>query len=130
MEDKAHFPPVNPVSAGLSGKCPRCGQGRLFDGFLSVRKSCQACGQDFSFADSGDGPAVFVIMLVGFVIVALVLFVELSFQPPIWVHMVIWLPLTVLLAGLVLRPLKGLLIALQFRHKAEEGRLETRSGDD
>lgn len=129
MEDKAHFPPVNPVSAGLSGKCPRCGQGRLFEGFLSVRKSCAACGLDYSFADSGDGPAVFVIMLVGFVIVGLVLFVELSFQPPIWLHLVLWLPLTVILAASVLRPLKGLMIALQFRHKAEEGRLDT-TGED
>lgn len=124
MEDKAHFAPVNPVSAGLTGKCPRCGQGNLFSGFLGIRKSCQACGLDFSFADSGDGPAVFVIMLVGFVIVGLVLFVELSFQPPVWVHLIIWLPLTVVLSGLVLRPLKGLMIALQFRHKAEEGRLD------
>lgn len=129
MEDKAHFPPVNPVSAGLSGKCPRCGQGRLFEGFLSVRKSCAACGLDYSFADSGDGPAVFVIMLVGFVVVGLVLFVELSFQPPIWLHLVLWLPLTVILAASVLRPLKGLMIALQFRHKAEEGRLDT-TGED
>lgn len=125
MEDKAHFPSVNPVSAGLSGKCPRCGQGRLFDGFLSVKKSCSACGLDYSFADSGDGPAVFVIMIVGFVIVGLVLFVELSFQPPIWLHLVLWLPLTVILAASVLRPLKGLMIALQFRHQAEEGRLDT-----
>lgn len=125
MEDKAHFPSVNPVSAGLSGKCPRCGQGRLFDGFLSVKRSCTACGLDYSFADSGDGPAVFVIMIVGFVIVGLVLFVELSFQPPIWLHLVLWLPLTVILAASVLRPLKGLMIALQFRHKAEEGRLDT-----
>lgn len=125
MEDKAHFPSVNPVSAGLSGKCPRCGQGRLFDGFLSVKRSCSACGLDYSFADSGDGPAVFVIMIVGFVIVGLVLFVELSFQPPIWLHLALWLPLTVLLAASVLRPLKGLMIALQFRHKAEEGRLDT-----
>ena len=69
-------------------------------------------------------PAVFVIMLVGFVIVGLVLFVELSFQPPIWLHLVVWLPLTVLLAGLVLRPLKGLMIALQYRHQAQEGRLD------
>jgi uncharacterized protein (DUF983 family) len=129
MEDKAHFPPVNPVSSGLSGKCPRCGQGNLFDGFLSVKKSCMSCGLDFSFADSGDGPAVFVIMLVGFVIVGLVLFVELSFQPPIWLHMVLWLPLTVILAGLVLRPLKGLMIALQFRHQAEEGRLDDGGGN-
>lgn len=125
MEDKAHFPSANPVSAGLSGKCPRCGQGRLFDGFLSVKRSCSACGLDYSFADSGDGPAVFVIMIVGFVIVGLVLFVELSFQPPIWLHLVLWLPLTVILAASVLRPLKGLMIALQFRHKAEEGRLDT-----
>lgn len=129
MEDKAHFPSVNPVSAGLSGKCPRCGQGRLFDGFLSVKTSCAACGLDYSFADSGDGPAVFVIMIVGFIIVGLVLFVELSFQPPIWLHLLLWLPLTVVLAASVLRPLKGLMIALQFRHKAEEGRLDT-AGED
>lgn len=128
MEDKAHFPPVNPVSSGLAGKCPRCGQGKLFDGFLSVRNSCTSCGLDYSFADSGDGPAVFVIMIVGFIVVALVLFVELSFQPPTWVHLVLWLPLTVVLAGGVLRPLKGLLIALQYRHKAQEGRLDL--GDD
>ena len=124
MEDKAHFPSVNPVTAGLSGKCPRCGQGKLFDGFLGIRKSCSACGLDYSFADSGDGPAVFVIMLVGFIVVALVLFVELAYQPPIWLHLILWLPLTVLLAGGSLRPLKGLMIALQFRHKAEEGRLD------
>lgn len=130
MEDKAHFPPVNPVSAGLSGKCPRCGQGNLFEGFLGLKKTCLSCGLDYDFADSGDGPAVFVIMLVGFVIVGLVLFVELSFQPPIWLHMVLWLPLTVLLAGLVLRPLKGLMIALQFRHQAEEGRLDNDTPSD
>ena len=88
-------------------------------------KICGACGLDYSFADSGDGPAVFVIMIVGFVVVGLVLFVELSFQPPIWLHLVLWLPLTVILAASVLRPLKGLMIALQFRHQAEEGRLDT-----
>lgn len=129
MADKAHFPPVNPMPAGLSAKCPRCGQGKLFDGFLSVKKSCAACGLDYSFADSGDGPAVFVIMIVGFIVVALVLFVELSFQPPIWLHLIIWLPLTVILAAGVLRPLKGLMIALQFKHKAEEGRLDTSNGN-
>lgn len=125
MEDKAHFPPVNPVTAGLSGGCPRCGQGKLFDGFLSVKRSCSTCGLDYSFADSGDGPAVFVIMIVGFIVVGLVLFVELSFQPPIWLHLILWLPLTVVLAGGILRPLKGLMIAVQYRHKAEQGRLDT-----
>lgn len=125
MEDKAHYPPVNPVSAGLAGSCPRCGQGKLFAGFLSLKPSCAACGLDYGFADSGDGPAVFVIMLVGFVVVALVLFVELSFQPPVWVHLLLWLPLTVVLAAGVLRPLKGLMIALQYKHSAAEGRLDT-----
>ncbi|MGS4885293.1 DUF983 domain-containing protein [Roseibium sp. MB-4] len=124
MEDKAHFPPVNPVTAGLSGACPRCGQGKLFDGFLRVKGSCSTCGLDYSFADSGDGPAVFVIMIVGFIVVGLVLFVELSFQPPVWLHLILWLPLTVVLAGGILRPLKGLMIAVQYRHKAEEGRLD------
>ncbi|OJJ13193.1 hypothetical protein BKI51_03860 [Alphaproteobacteria bacterium AO1-B] len=124
MEDKSHFPPVNPVTAGLSGACPRCGQGKLFDGFLSVKRSCSTCGLDYSFADSGDGPAVFVIMIVGFIVVGLVLFVELSFQPPVWLHLILWLPLTVVLAGGILRPLKGLMIAVQYRHKAEEGRLD------
>ncbi|MEP3048571.1 MAG: DUF983 domain-containing protein [Roseibium sp.] len=128
MEDKAHFPPANPASAGLAGKCPRCGQGKLFDGFLSVKSSCMACGLDFDFADSGDGPAVFVIMIVGFLIVGLVLFVELSFQPPIWLHLLLWLPLTIVMAAGVLRSLKGLMIGLQYRHDAEEGRLDT--GDD
>lgn len=124
MIDKAQYPPANPVSAGLAGRCPRCGQGRLFDGFLALRSGCSACGLSYDFADSGDGPAVFVIMLIGFVIVGLVLIVELSFQPPIWVHMVLWLPLTAILAAAVLRPLKGLLIAMQFRHQAEEGKLD------
>ncbi len=128
MNDQANFPPANPVSAGLSGHCPRCGEGRLFKGFLGLRERCSNCGLNYNFADSGDGPAVFVIMIVGFIIVGMVLFVELSFQPPIWVHMVIWLPLTVILAGLVLRPLKGLMIAMQYRHNAQEGRLD--EGDD
>jgi len=125
MEDKALYPPQNAAKAGLAGLCPRCGQGRLFKGFLSMRPACANCGLDFSFADAGDGPAVFVIMIVGFVIVGLVLAVELIYQPPIWLHLVVWLPLTAILSLGVLRPLKGLLIALQYRNKAQEGRLES-----
>ncbi|SHL46043.1 DUF983 domain-containing protein [Roseibium suaedae] len=124
MSDKAHFAPVNPVSSGLSGHCPRCGEGRLFKGYLTVRPNCSNCGLDFSFADSGDGPAAFIIMLVGFVVVGLALAVELTYQPPIWVHMLLWLPLTVILGAGIMRPLKGLLIALQYRHNAEEGKLD------
>ncbi|WP_417666712.1 DUF983 domain-containing protein [Roseibium sp.] len=129
MTDKAHFPPVSPVRAGLKGHCPRCGEGKLFKGFLGLLERCSNCGLPFDFADSGDGPAVFVIMIVGFVVVGLVLAVELAYQPPIWLHMVLWLPLTVVLAGGILRPLKGLLIALQYRHNAQEGQLEDPSNN-
>ncbi|MTI42944.1 uncharacterized protein (DUF983 family) [Roseibium hamelinense] len=124
MTGKADFPKANPVKAGLSGACPSCGQGKLFNGFLSLKPACAVCGQRFDFADSGDGPAVFVIMIVGFIVVGLVLAVELTYQPPIWVHMVLWLPLTVVLAAGALRPLKGLMIALQFQNNAKEGELD------
>ncbi|MBO0345894.1 DUF983 domain-containing protein [Roseibium sp. CAU 1637] len=125
MTDKAHFPTVNPVKAGLSGSCPQCGEGKLFKGFLGLRERCSNCGLNYDFADAGDGPAVFVTLLVGFIVVALVLWVEFTFQPPIWLHLIIWLPLTCILAGGSLRPLKGLMIAQQFRHSAREGRLDT-----
>lgn len=112
-----------PLSTGLRGLCPRCGQGRLFDGYLSVRPACEACGLDFAFADSGDGPAFFVMSIVGVVVVACAMLVEFSYEPPIWLHGLLWLPLTVVLSFAMIRPAKGLMIALQFRHGAEEGRL-------
>lgn len=122
--DRAQYPQQNPLRTGLRGRCPRCGQGRLFDGFLTVRPQCGNCGLAFDFADSGDGPAVFIIMLVGFVVVGLALVVEVAFQPPIWLHMALWLPLTLVLGLGMLRPLKGLMIAQQYRHSAKEGRLD------
>ena len=118
------YPPRSVLAVGLRGRCPRCGEGRLFDGFLKTAPGCRACGLDYGFADSGDGPAVFIMMIVGFLIVGLVLFVELKFQPPIWLHMVLWLPLTVIVALGLLRPMKGLMIALQYANKASEGRLD------
>lgn len=124
MSDKAQFPPVNPVSSAMAGNCPRCGQGKLFKGFLGLRNECGNCRLPFQFADSGDGPAVFVIMIVGFVIVGLVLWLELAYAPPIWVHMALWLPLTTVLAAGILRPLKGMMIGLQYKHQAEEGKLD------
>lgn len=122
-EDKARFAPVPPVSAGMAGRCPRCGQGRLFKGFLDTAPACTACGLDFKFIDSGDGPAVFIILIVGFVVVGLALWVEVSWQPPLWLHAVLWTPLTLALALGALRPLKGAMIAQQYKHKAAEGRL-------
>jgi uncharacterized protein (DUF983 family) len=113
---------VNPVLAGLACRCPNCGEGPLFKGFISVADRCEACGFDLKKADSGDGPAVFVILIVGFLVCFGMLFTEIAFHPPVWVHLVLWLPLTVILCLVLLRPFKGVLIALQFHHKAEEGR--------
>lgn len=115
---------VNPISAGLRGRCPVCGEGDLFDGYLKVARSCESCGADLSKADSGDGPAVFVMFVVGFIVVPLALVLELAARPPIWLHLILWLPLTMILSLMLLRPFKGVLITLQFHNKAEEARFE------
>ncbi|ABS62297.1 protein of unknown function DUF983 [Parvibaculum lavamentivorans DS-1] len=112
------------IEAGLRACCPRCGKGRLYDGFLTLAPACPECGLDYGFADAGDGPAVFIMMIAGFIIVGLVLWVEFTWSPPYWVHAVLWIPLTLALTVGLLRPLKGWLVAQQFRHRAEEGRLE------
>lgn len=115
--------PVSPLSAGLRCRCPRCGRGRLFDGYLTTAPACEACGLDYKFIDAGDGPAVFVILIVGFLVVGAALVVEVKVRPPIWVHMAIWLPMILILSLGLLRPLKATLIALQYAYKAREGRL-------
>jgi uncharacterized protein (DUF983 family) len=111
------------VLRGLACRCPRCGTGKLFAGFLSLRTRCAACGLDYAFIDSGDGPAIFIIMLAGAVVVACALIVEMKYQPPFWLHAVLWLPLILATTLLPLRAMKSLLIALQFHHKAAPGRL-------
>jgi uncharacterized protein (DUF983 family) len=115
-----------PIGCGLRGRCPRCGEGHLFQGFLTLRPACEHCGLDYSFADAGDGPAVFVILIGGFIVVFAAMAVEFMYQPPYWVHAVLWIPLVLLFTLGPLRPIKGLLIALQYHHKAAEGRLEKR----
>ena len=117
--------PAQPVfSTGIAGRCPRCGDGKVFSGYLSVAPRCGVCGLDLDFADSADGPAVFIILFVGFVVVAMAAVVELAFQPPYWVHLVIWIPLILILSLGLLRPLKGLMIVQQYRRRAEEGKLD------
>lgn len=124
MNDHKDYPPVDPIRTGFAGRCPRCGGGRLFSGFLAVEGRCERCGLDYSFADAGDGPAVFVILIVGFIIVGLALWTEVSFSPPLWLHFVLWIPLTLIMSLAALRVAKGLLIVLQYRNKAAEGRLD------
>jgi uncharacterized protein (DUF983 family) len=113
----------SPVVTGLKGCCPSCGKGRLFAGYLTLRPRCDKCGLDFAFADSGDGPAFFVMSIVGIVVIALALWVEFAYEPPIWLHMVIWSVLAIVLSLALVRPAKGLMVALQYHHKAAEGRL-------
>lgn len=108
---------------GLACKCPRCGEGKLYAGFLTLRPRCEACGLDYAFIDAGDGPAVFIIMIAGFIVVGSALVVEIKYQPPFWVHAALWGPLILATTLLPLRSMKALLIALQYHHKAAEGRL-------
>jgi uncharacterized protein (DUF983 family) len=121
--------PLSPVLTGLSCRCPRCGKGKLFQGFLGLRPKCEACGLDFAFADAGDGPAVFIILLAGLIVVGCALVVEFNYQPPFWVHALLWGPLILATTLLPLRPMKGLMIALQYHHRAAEGRKEASAGE-
>lgn len=98
----------------------------MFAGFLSLRPECKLCGLDYGFIDSGDGPAVFVILIAGFLVVGAALIVEVKYQPPFWVHAALWVPLILLVTLAPLRPMKALMIALQYHHKAAEGRLVKR----
>ena len=109
------------LPSALACRCPRCGKGKLLSGFLTVRPSCEICNLDFGFADAGDGPAVFVILLAGMIVVVAALIVEVNYEPPYWVHAALWGPLILVVTLGPLRMLKGLMIALQYDHKAAEG---------
>jgi uncharacterized protein (DUF983 family) len=113
-------PSASVLAAGLKGRCPRCGRGALFKRGLVLREKCEDCGLSYAFADSGDGPAVFAIFILGFLILGGALLVEFKLHPPVWVHVVAWGMLTPALAFFLLRVLKA--IALQFKHKAEQCR--------
>lgn len=116
---------VAPLQAGFWCRCPRCGKGALFKSVftLDVREKCESCSLELKFVDAGDGPAVFAILILGFLILGAALIVEFRLHPPLWLHVVIWPPVTLVVALGLLRPLKATLIALQYHHKAEEGRI-------
>jgi uncharacterized protein (DUF983 family) len=123
METGAVPRAVSPVGAALRGRCPACGGGRLFIGYLAMAPRCEVCDEDLSETDPGDGPRAFAILIGGALIMVGVVTVEVRFHPPYWVHAVIWVPtITVVLLGLV-RLLKALMIGLQFKFKAREGRI-------
>jgi len=109
--------PVSPIEAGLRCRCPRCGRGNLYRGFLTVVDRCSACGLELARNDSGDGPAVFLIFILGFAVVPLALWVAMSVDWPLWLHGVLW---GIVILGLtlgMLRPSKAYVLALQYRHR-------------
>ncbi len=111
-----------PVQTGLRGKCPVCGEGSLFDGFLKFAPRCEACHADFTVEDAGDGPTVFVIFLVGIFIIPLALGFSMILNAPMWLTMVIWVPIIIIVSLILLRMLRGLMFNLQWKHDAAQHR--------
>lgn len=122
-EGKGETAPA-PADVAVRGLCPRCGSRTLFAGLVRFAPHCRACGLDFGAFNVGDGPAAFLIFIVGGIVTALAITVELSLSPPWWVHALLWVPLTAALTIGLLRLGKGLLLALEYRHRAAEGRLK------
>ncbi len=112
-----------PLRAAVGGCCPRCGKGRLFRGVVAFAPRCSACGLDYLAFNVGDGAASFLILIVGAIVTVAALVVDFRYAPPWWVHVMLWLPLTIGLTMAMLRVAKGLLLALEFRNEAREGRL-------
>lgn len=117
--DQHGYASVSPLRAGLTGRCPRCGEGKLFSGFLDVAETCSSCGLELKARDTGDGPAVFIVLIVGAVVVAAALIVEVSYQPPLWVHALLWAPLILGLSLGLLRPLKATFYAINYQRRPD-----------
>jgi uncharacterized protein (DUF983 family) len=112
----------SPLSAALKGHCPRCGKAPLFDGWVGFAPLCNACGLDYSSFNVGDGPAAFLILIVGAILTVAALIVDQTLSPPYWVHLV-WLPVGLALTVGGLRVAKAWLVAQEYRHRAAEGRI-------
>lgn len=111
---------VNPYLAGAAGRCPHCGEGMLFDGFLKVARACEACGFDLGAYETGDGASTFVILIAGFLCAFGALFSMFAWGWPIWLLLVFWLPVTVIASLGLMRPAKGMIVAAQIANKASE----------
>jgi uncharacterized protein (DUF983 family) len=110
------------AGASLKGLCPRCASKTLFDGPLKLAPECRSCGLDFDAFNVGDGPAAFLILIVGAIVAAGAIWLQLAFLPPWWLH-IIWLPITIGLTVGGLRVGKAALLFQEYRHRAGEGRL-------
>jgi uncharacterized protein (DUF983 family) len=113
-------PAISILQAALRCRCPRCGQGKLFTGVLTLRPACPVCGLNLTQADTGDAGAVGVIMVLGAIVIVLAFWVEFRFSPPLWVHAILWPVVTIPLAILITRPVKAALVAAQFHTRSSE----------
>ena len=111
------------LRASLFGRCPRCGKGALFRGYLAIAPCCSACGLDFATFDVGDGAAALVILVVGALVCGGALWVEFTFHPPLWLHAVLWTPVIAAATFVFLRVIKAALLVLQYKHRAGEGKI-------
>ena len=114
---------ISPYTAAAKGLCPRCGSKTLFQGLAAFAPRCRACGLDFSAFNVGDGPAAFLTLIVGALITALAIGIELTVGLPLIVHALLWFPITIVAVVFSLRFAKGLLLALEYKNKAREGRI-------
>jgi uncharacterized protein (DUF983 family) len=118
MDETAGPVTGSPILSAIAGRCPRCGRGRLFRSFLQVAPQCDVCGLNLAHHDAADGPAVFVTFIVGAIAAVGAVWLDLSQNPPIWVHFVTWpIVVTSLSVGL-LRPFKGFFVGVQFKYRA------------
>ncbi|MEH6755982.1 MAG: DUF983 domain-containing protein [Parasphingorhabdus sp.] len=113
------------LPAALFGLCPNCGQKTLFSSMTAFAQKCRACGLDYSEYNVGDGPAAFLTLIVGGLVLALALIVELNYHPPILVHVILWIPLTIAAVIGSLRMSKAMLLILEHRNQAREGSVDT-----
>ncbi len=122
--------PQSLISSAFHGLCPACGAKTLFTGPTSFAHSCAKCGLDYDQYNVGDGPAAFLTLIIGGLIVALALTVEVTIKPPMWLHMLLWIPLTVVLVLVGLRMGKGMLLIQEHHKKAAEGQLDRSDNTD
>lgn len=125
MDDRPPPPETktSPILGGLKCRCPRCAKGPMFDGFLTLAKSCAVCGLDFGFADTGDGPSFFASFAGGFLVLLVGVWAQIAYDSPWWVYgiiLVVGSACTVVL----IRPIKGVLVSLQYANRAEQGHFE------
>ncbi|HVZ02574.1 MAG TPA: DUF983 domain-containing protein [Dongiaceae bacterium] len=111
----------SPIASGLACRCPRCGQGKLFVGLLKPAERCSNCGLDFHADETGDGPVAFVILIWGAIVMGFAFWAEFAFDPPYWLFVLILIPISLGGAALLMRPAKGVLMALQLHHRAGQG---------